>query len=37
MAVKDKEAEISSNTDERSKALKLAIEKLKKILVKVLS
>ena len=30
MAVKDKEAEISSNTDERSKALKLAIEKIEK-------
>ena len=30
MAVKDKEAEISSNADERSKALKLAIEKIEK-------
>ncbi len=30
MAVKDKEAVISSNTDERSKALKLAIEKIEK-------
>lgn len=30
MAVKDKETEASSNMDERSKALKLAIEKIEK-------
>ena len=35
MAVKDKEAEISSNTDERSKALKLAIEKIEKDFVDI--